>query len=349
MAWYTGGSGIQWAGPIQSQNDLAHVIQGESATPEGQFGVASVMWNRQQAGGFGSDIPSIVTPNQFNGYSITPPSANAQSLAADLWAGRAPQGGSTGNALYFAAPSDSNAAWANPNTSSGQGLFGHGGNNLGGNYYSDNAGPPSANFQAPVYGGTQTLHQSNLAANDSGYNVASSPGAANDLAQGAQDSANQSGYNIASSAGSEQDLGQAAQSDTSTTAAANASVTGPSGPNVTANAQSVPAAIDQQTKAQAQDTGAIDATTAANTAAQNQTNQADTAATNQTSVSDTGAALQSGTSWINSFFGFGTDIFKRGGLVVIGLAFIAIALFLLGAHELFSSPTGRKAAAAALS
>lgn len=146
---------IQWSGVLSGPQQLAGVIQGEAGTAAGQFAVASVMYNRLQNGGFGSSLLSVVTPNNFNGYNSSP-SPYAQQLANDLWSGNAPSGGSTGNALYFAAPSSSNAAWANPSTASGQGLFGAGGNNIGGNYYSDVQGPPTSNFQAPQYGGTQT-------------------------------------------------------------------------------------------------------------------------------------------------------------------------------------------------
>jgi hypothetical protein len=149
---------IQWNGPVTSQQQLAGVIQGESATPAGQFGVASVMYNRMTIpgsylGGGSGDITQVVTPTQFNGYN---PNASpyANQLASDLWNGNSPSGGSTGNATFFAAPAQGNAAWANPNTSSGQGLFGAGNNQIGGNYFSDQQGPPTSNFQPPQYGGT---------------------------------------------------------------------------------------------------------------------------------------------------------------------------------------------------
>lgn len=153
--------GIQWGTsstmPVQSQAQLAGVITGESSTPAGQFAVASVMYNRMSiagpyAGGGSGDITQVVSPGQFNGYN---PNASpyANQLAADLWAGNPPSGGTTGNATFFAAPSSSNVSWANPNTSSGQGLFGAGNNKIGGNYFSDKQGPPSSSFQAPQYGG----------------------------------------------------------------------------------------------------------------------------------------------------------------------------------------------------
>lgn len=160
--------GVQWSGLLSSQSQLAAVIQGESSSPAGQFGVASVMYNRMidptGAGGFvgagSNDITQVVTPTQFNGYnSNTSPYAN--QLASDLWNGNAPTGGNPGNATFFAAPSSSNAAWANPSTASGQGLFSNGAN-LGGNYFSDTQGPPSSNFQAPSYGSSSPSVGSNL-------------------------------------------------------------------------------------------------------------------------------------------------------------------------------------------
>ena len=154
MANYIGGLGIQWNGSITSPQELASVIQGESATPEGQFGVASVMYNRLQNGGFGSSLSKVVTPNNFNGYNVTP-SANAQSLANDIWNGNAPSGGNPGNALFFANPNgvsnpNSWASWSSP---FGQAASSGAAPNLGGNFFTDTQGAPSANFQAPSYGG----------------------------------------------------------------------------------------------------------------------------------------------------------------------------------------------------
>ena len=137
-----------WSGSISSPQQLASVIQGEAGSdPASQFAVASVMYNRTQTTGFGgSDIQSVVTPSQFLGYNSAP-SANAQSLANDLWSGNAPSGGSTGNATYFVSGSPTGPATS--------GIIG-GGSNIGGNYYSDTWGSPSSSFQAPVYGGAQT-------------------------------------------------------------------------------------------------------------------------------------------------------------------------------------------------
>ncbi|MDR3449783.1 MAG: hypothetical protein P4M15_08605, partial [Alphaproteobacteria bacterium] len=147
---------IQWSGTIDSPAKLASVIQGEAGSnPVAQFAVASTMWNRMSnfgpyLGGGSMDVASVVTPSQFNGFNSSP-NSTAQGFANDLWGGNAPQGGDTGNATFFAAPSNSNASWANPNTASGAGLFSNGAN-IGGNYFTDQLGPPSNNFQPPVYG-----------------------------------------------------------------------------------------------------------------------------------------------------------------------------------------------------
>ena len=142
---------VQWNGPLTSPQQLAAIIQGEAGSnPAAQFAVASTMYNRVQDGGFGSGITSVVTPTQFNGFNANP-NSNAQSLANALWNGDAPPGGSTGNALYFAANSHADATSASTNNfiSSITGS----GTNIGGNYFSDQFGAPSANFQAPQYGG----------------------------------------------------------------------------------------------------------------------------------------------------------------------------------------------------
>lgn len=163
---------IQWSGRLTSPDQLASVIQGESATPEGQFAVASTMFNREQGlsgfngvGAGSNDITQVVTPTQFNGYNVAP-SPYATSLANDLWNGGAPQGGDTGNATFFAAPVQGNAAWAAP----GGPLFDPvtGGTNIGGNYFSDVQGAPTSNFQEPVYAGTANDPLPGLTAADYG-------------------------------------------------------------------------------------------------------------------------------------------------------------------------------------
>lgn len=155
---------IQWAGRITSPTQLAGVIQGEAATPAGQFAVASVMYNRLQNGGFGASLPDVVTPTQFNGYQT--PGANALSLANDLWNGSPPSGGDPGNALYFANPVGSTASW--PSSLPGSGAV-----NIGGNWFSDQMGPPSSSFLAPSYGGASS--QIALGPGDASSGLAAGP------------------------------------------------------------------------------------------------------------------------------------------------------------------------------
>jgi trimeric autotransporter adhesin len=128
----------------------AQIIQGEAASQAGQFAVASTIFNRMQAGNFGGSTAAGVVndPGQFVGNLKNAPigagvpdtvSPFAASLGADLSNGIAPQGGTTGNALYFLSGPSSIASG--------------GGTNIGGNFFSDRFGPPSSDFQPPVYGG----------------------------------------------------------------------------------------------------------------------------------------------------------------------------------------------------
>lgn len=161
---------IQWSGRLSSPQQLASVIQGEAGSdPAAQFAVASTMYNRMAnagpyIGGGSGDVTQVVLPSQFNGYNAAP-NSNAQNLASALWAGNAPPGGSTGNATFFAAPVQGNASWAAP----GGPLF-QSGTNIGGNYFSDRQGAPSANFQPPSYGGAGTTLANGPADTSSGAN-----------------------------------------------------------------------------------------------------------------------------------------------------------------------------------
>jgi hypothetical protein len=159
---------IQWSGRITSQAQLAGVIQGEAGgDPASQFAVASTMYNRMATpgpyvGGGSGSVASVVLPSQFNGFNANP-NSNAMALAGALMNGQAPPGGSTGNATFFAAPVQGNAAWAAP----GGPLF-QNGTNIGGNYFSDVQGAPSSNFQAPSYNGSGTTIANGPADSSSG-------------------------------------------------------------------------------------------------------------------------------------------------------------------------------------
>ena len=118
---------------------LAQTIQGEAGSnPANQFAVAATIYNRMQAGTFpgGSDPIAIVNaPEQYIGSST--PNASAEQLASAIQNGTLSQYGNVGNAVNFQ---------SNQNVIAG-------GTNIGGNYFSDNFGPPTANFVAPQYGG----------------------------------------------------------------------------------------------------------------------------------------------------------------------------------------------------
>lgn len=122
---------------------LAQVIQGEAGSdPANQFAVASTIYNRAQLGTFpgGSDPTAIVNaPLQYTGYSASP-NASAQTFAAAVQNGTLGNFGNTGNAVNFMSGS---AAASNGLT--------QGGANIGGNFFSDNLGPPTKNFTAPSF------------------------------------------------------------------------------------------------------------------------------------------------------------------------------------------------------
>ena len=164
---------IQWSGRITSQSQLASVIQGEAGNdPAAQFAVASTMYNRMAnsgpyVGGGSGDVTSVVLPTQFNGYNPSP-NSNAMNLAGALMNGQPPPGGSTGNATFFAAPVQGNAAWAAP----GGALYtSPNSTNIGGNYFSDQQGAPSGNFQPPSYTGAGTTIANGPADTSSGANT----------------------------------------------------------------------------------------------------------------------------------------------------------------------------------
>lgn len=122
---------------------LAGIIQGEASNPADQFGVASTIFNRSQAGSFpgGSNPFSVATaPSQFSAFpnGMQTPTPFATQLAQSTIDGTLPSMGNTGNATYynaagFAYPSLSNNSYS-PTS----------------NAYSDAfQQPPSNNFQLP--------------------------------------------------------------------------------------------------------------------------------------------------------------------------------------------------------
>lgn len=123
---------------------VAATIQGEAGSdPANQFAVASVIYNRIQAGTFpgGSNAFAVVNaPSQFIGSAS--PNSSAQQFADAIENGTLGQYGTTGNALYFQTAGSATTLGSNPNAV-----------NIGGNNYSDEWGSPSSSFVAPSYGG----------------------------------------------------------------------------------------------------------------------------------------------------------------------------------------------------
>jgi hypothetical protein len=340
---------IQWSGTLQSPQQLARIIQGEAATPAGQFAVAATMYNRMSplgagvvVGGGSNNITEVVTPSQFNGMSSAPPSENAQALANDLWNGQAPQGGTTGNSLFYANPTvPGTAAWA-------QGLN-NGGANVGGegNLFSDRQGAPSANFAAPQYGGVAAAGDGPSDSHafdpdssmfDQNSNVGASAGGApagtSTTGTGTYDdiSGTAAGPGSGGDSVSIAPPGQAPVEDDITKFQV-AGVNAPGSTAITPDT-SKPTKI---TTGQTQGSGGgapLDITNApevgtkaANTIAQSAGAAADTLGK---SVTGAGQAVQSaegnfaaaGTSWLGSIFSAFTDILVRGGFITLGLVIL---------------------------
>lgn len=128
---------------------VAGTIQGEAGSnPANQFAVASTIWNRLQAGTYGSSASAIVNaPNQYVGSAS--PNASAQQFADAIEKGTFPQLGDPGNAVNFRT-----FGYVNPSNPNSPGsAMGTQGFNIGGNAFSDREGAPSANFRPPQYGG----------------------------------------------------------------------------------------------------------------------------------------------------------------------------------------------------
>ena len=308
-----------WSGTLSGPQQLAGVIQGEAGSnPANQFAVASVMYNRTQSSDFGGNtIQSVVTPNNFLGYTSSP-NSSAQSLANDLWSGNAPQGGSTGNATYFVSPLSGNSyggvqGATGPATA---GILG-GGNSIGGNYYSDKWGAPSSNFQAPQYGGDTSA---GIATTGVGGDTSSLPSASNSgMATDPSTGSAFSGTPLSS-------IGVGGGSGTANLAGSNLSGGGQNTPLDTTSG-----AIPDQTMGvplyltDPSSVGAI-----AGKAAQSGLNtlntgiQKDTSALTTNLTQDVATSTTAGTSWLQSIQNTIFDTFPRiitgfGALILIGM------------------------------
>jgi Cell Wall Hydrolase len=148
---------------------VAQTIQGEAGSnPANQFAVASTIYNRLHAGGYGSSANAIVNaPQQFVGFNASP-NSTAQSFADAIENGTLPSMGNTGNAVNF--QSGSTAA---------RNGFTNGGANIGGNFFSDRFGAPTSNFVAPSYGGAGSTIAHGPTDTSSGVNAGSGSVAGN--------------------------------------------------------------------------------------------------------------------------------------------------------------------------
>ena len=286
---------IQWTGTITSQAQLAGVIQGEAGNdPAAQFAVASTMYNRMSTpgpyiGGGSGSVASVVLPTQFNGYNPSP-NSNAMSLAGALMNGQPPPGGSTGNATFFAAPVQGNAAWAAP----GGPLF-QNGTNIGGNYFSDQQGAPSANFQPPSYTGAGTTIANGPADTSSGAN----PGSGDYLTMNPSDP-NYGDITNIPVAGVNAPAGSTSTGSTTT----------PSTTPSTSTAQGAPIQTALQPEEQSFITSAI-------------------SGIEKSFGSGTQAVITAAETALGTWFGSVQNWFTRAGLIVLGIVILAIALVVI--------------------
>lgn len=289
---------------------LAQVIQAEAATPEGQFAVASTIFNRTNAGTFGGSDPLSVAnaPGQFAGHLVSPSgpgavpttvSPFAQQMADALQGGTLSNYGNTGNALFF----QSNQG--QPST-----VVGGASVNIGGNFFSDRSGQPSTNFQAPVFGGTTSPTTSGPSENPA-VDVGAAGGTGDSLTMGGTAPNNGDITNIP-------------------VQGVNAPFNNPITPNAGAGSGSSAANAPQ----------ANDPTSAAGTPIY-QTNAPQIGADAGNTVakalggvtsgvaSDTQSLEATGGSWLTSIFTGGTSLLVRGGLIMVGM------VLLLGAFVFF--------------
>lgn len=280
---------------------IAQIIQGEAATPAGQFAVASTIYNRARNGGFGGSDPLAVAnaPGQFTGHLNSPSgpgavpttvSPTAQTFADAVQNGTLTNYGNPGNALFF----QSNQG--QPST-----VVGGASVNIGGNYFTDRAGQPSPNFVPPSYGGT---------AFSTPANTSDQPGDADPL-QHTTTSTSGNGDSVTMNP-SDPNYGDItnipvagvnAPAESGLTAATAPTGTNPTGSGAPVNIQS--------------DQPLINAANALSKALGGQTAGA---------TADTSSAVGAGTSWLNSIFGEGTDLLARGGFILLGLVMLLGAL-----------------------
>lgn len=337
---------------------LASIIQGEAGNQQiiGMQAVAAVMANRaaQNFNGFGADVYSqAMAPNQFQGQVLSPSqiSPEAMQVAQGLLAGQNPD--PTGGALYYANPGASTFGNWGSRLNSSNAL------QIGSHFFTDNT--QGIAFQP----GAPTLDQANASSSTSpgiagsmSYATPADAAAAGDAGSGAALSwpagwgstptdasatgaqapgtmTTQSGTGpdfsafgvTASPAGSSAPLTQSAVQSVTSGDVAPAAPTDST--NATANAITVPLAIDQQTMAQSSAVQSLANTLAKAMQGAAQTSAANTQATNTTDIGVAGKAM----NW-------GSNIFVRFGFVILGVLLVIAGVFFLApkaAKETFAA------------
>ncbi len=297
-------------------SSTASILQGEASTLEGQAAVLSVMQNRAAInfGGFGTTVFDQANANgQFEGRANPTDLSlmmTQKSLNGDI-------GDTTSGALYFVSPR-SGYSYNGFDGATGPATAGilSGGNNIGGNYFSDNWGKPSDSFTnafnsnslqtpdgTPLAGGLggTSVGNDNMSLSVANPNESGSSEASGAIAGGSSDASG-------ASAGGSSEANSGGSSDASGASAGGSSGSGGYG------STTIPQAIDNQSKTMEKDTSA--ATKAANAISDAVTGAAKT-------INATAEATEK-------------NLFSRGVMILVG------ALFLVGGLYMFGRAVGPK-------
>jgi hypothetical protein len=312
------------------------------------------MLNRLQAGFSGSDggLSGIANaPGQFIG--VQTPGAQATSLTSQALSGSLPD--NTGGALYYvsAVPGSSYGGIAGATGPATAGIIG-GGNKIGGNYFSDNWGAPSASFNqsfaAAQAGGTEPSFAAAQAGGTEPSFAQSATGASygpdTSLAAGTSSgSFNTTGLNTTAPSGggmglgTDQSPGFMGGGDVGATGGASSQTIGniPMSDTVSKDVGSVSAGtasvngIWEYTGAQATSQGDTAIAKSTATAGEAQAKATGNAAEsqNKTAAADTGSLTTTLSNLGSSLSGNMMNLFTRGGVVALGAIFVFGGILLM--------------------